>query len=90
MLEHQTLVGKFLNKLKVPNALKEESYDLNRTVGIDLKSIFVRLTEDGLLGLDTLSSPPRLCTDTGSSQNSSSYRNASVNFHGDDYEILNI
>ena len=40
---------------------------------------------------DTLSSPPRLCTDTSSSsQNSSRYRNMSANLYEDEYKILNI
>ena len=60
----------------------------NKTVGKDLESIYAR--EDELLGSDTLSSPPRLCTDTSSSQNSSRYRNVSSKLAGDDYEILNI
>ena len=43
-----------------------------------------------MLGSDTLSSPPRLCTDTTSSQNSSRYRNVSSDLDGQDYEIINI
>ena len=43
-----------------------------------------------MLGSDTLSSPRRLCTDTSSSQNSSSYRNVSSDLDGEDYEFLNI
>ena len=82
--------GEVLEPLKAPNVLKEENHDFNRTVGIDLESIYARLREDELLGSDTLSSPPRLCTDTSSSQNSSRYRNVSSQLDGDDYEILNI
>ena len=70
--------------------MKEENHDFNRTVGINLESIYARLREDELLGSDTLSSPPRLCTDTSSSQNSSRYRNVSSDLDGEDYEILNI
>ena len=38
---------------------------------------------------NALSSPPRLFTDTFSSQNSSRYLNVSGNLEGDDYEMLN-
>ena len=82
--------GEVLGPLKEPNVSKEENHDFNRTVGIDLKSIYDSLTEHESLGSDTLSSPPRLCTDTSSSQNASSYRNVSANLDGDNYEILNI
>ena len=64
--------------------------DFNRTVGIDFGSIYTRLREDELLGSDTSSSPPRICTDTSSSQNSSRYRNVSSDLDGEDHEILNI
>ena len=64
--------------------------DFNRTVGIDFGSIYTRLREDELLGSDTSSSPPRIYTDTSSSQNSSRYRNVSSDLDGEDHEILNI
>ena len=67
--------GEVLEPLKAPNVLKKENHDFNRIVGIYLEGVYARLTEDELLGLDTLSFPPRLCTDT--SQNSSRYRNVS-------------
>ena len=51
--------------------------------------MYASLTEDELLDSNTLSSPPRLETDS-SSQNSYRYRNASADLDGDDYEILNI
>ena len=50
-----------LEPRKAPNVLKEENHDFNRTIGINLESIYARLREDELLGSDTLSSPPRLC-----------------------------
>ena len=78
--------GEVLEPLKAPNVLKEENHDFNRTGGIDLESIYVRLREDELFSSDTLSSLPRLSTDT-SSQNSSWYRNVSSDLDG---EILNI
>ena len=81
---------KVLERLKDPNASKEENHDFKRTVGIDLESIYARLKEDELLGSDKLSSPPRLCTDTSSSQNSSRYRKVSSDLDGEDYEILDI
>ena len=81
--------GEVLEPLKAPNVLKKENHDFNRIVGIDLEGIYARLTEEELLGLDTLSSPSRLCTDT-SSQNSSRYRNVSSDLDGEDYQILNI
>ena len=82
--------GEVLETLKEPNVSKEENHDFKRTVGIDLESIYARLKEDELLGSDKLSSPPRLCTDTSSSQNSSRYRNVSSDLDGEDYEILDI
>ena len=77
--------GEVLETLKEPNASKEEKH-----VGIDLESIYARLKEDELLGSDKLSTPPRLCTDTSSSQNSSRYRNLCSELDGEDYEILDI
>ena len=68
--------GEVLEPLKAPNVLKKENHNFNRIVGIYLEGVHARLTEDELLGLDTLSFPPRLCTDT-SSQNSSRYRTVS-------------
>ena len=70
--------------------MKEEYHDFKRTVGIiyDLKIIYTRLKENELLDSDTLSSRPRLCTDT-SFQNLSRYRNVSANLGRDIYEILN-
>ena len=59
--------GEVFETRKAPNVLKEENHDFNRTVGINLESIYARLREDELLGSDTLFSPPRLCTDTSSS-----------------------
>ena len=59
------------------------------TVGIDLKSIYTTLTEDELLGSDTLSSPPRRCTDT-SSENLSRYGNVSADLDGDAQEFKRI
>ena len=47
------------------------------------------LTDDELIGSDIFSSPRRLCIDL-LSQNSSRFRNMSVNLDGSDYEILNI
>ena len=57
---------------------------------IGLGNIYTGLREDELLGSDTSSSPPRICTDTSSSQNSSRYRKASSDLDGGDHEILNI
>ena len=82
--------GEVLETLKEPNASKEKNHGFKRTVGIDLESIYARLKEDELLGSDKLSSPPRLCTDTSSSQNSSRYRNMSSDLDGEDCEILDI
>ena len=76
--------GKILEQLKALNVLKEENLVFNRTVGIGIKSIYARLTENELLGSDVLSSLPRLCTDTSTSQNQSSYRNVSANLDVDD------
>ena len=81
--------GEVINPLKAPNVMKEENHDFNKTVGIDLESIYARLREDELSGSDTLSSPPRHCTDISSYQSSSRYRNMSPDFDGEDYEILN-
>lgn len=64
-----------------------QNYDLNRTEGKDLKSIYVRLTEDQMLGSHRLG-PPRLCIDT--SKKLSRYFNMSANFVENDYEVLNI
>lgn len=52
-------------------------------------SIYLMLTDDELIGSDIFSSPRRLCIDL-LSQNSSRFRNMSVNLDGSDYEILNI
>ena len=82
--------GEVLETLKEANASKEENHGFKRTVGIDLESIYARLKEDEFLGSDKLSSPPRLCTDTSSSQNSSRYRNMSSDLDGEDCEILDI
>lgn len=68
--------------------MKEENHDFKRTAGINLQSIYARLTENELLDSDTLSSPPRLCTNTFFSQILSRYRNVSANLDGDNYEIL--
>ena len=43
-----------------------------------------------MLGSDTSSSPPGICTGTSSSQNSSRYRNVSLDLDREDHEILNI
>ena len=59
--------GEVLEPQKALNVLKEENHNLNRTVGMNLESICARLREDELLDSDTLSSPPRLCTDSSSS-----------------------
>ena len=49
MLEHQTFAGKEqFEQLKAPNVLKEENQYFNRTVGIDLKSMYPTLSEDQL------------------------------------------
>ena len=61
-------------QLKAPNSLKKENHDFNISVGIDLNSIYARLTEDELLSSDALYSPPRLRTYICSYQNSSSHR----------------
>ena len=89
-VETSNFGGEVLETLKEPNTSKEENDDFKRTVGIDLESIYARLKEDELLGSDKLSSPPRLCTDTSSSQNYSRYRNVSSDLDGEDYEILDI
>ena len=89
-VETSNFGGEVLETLKEPNASKEENHDYKRTVGIDLESIYARLKEDELLGSDKLSFPPRLCTDTSSSQNSSRCRNVSSDLDGEDYEILDI
>ena len=57
---------------------------------IDLGSIYTSLREDDLLDSDTSSSPPRICTDTSSSQNSSRYRKVSSDIDGENNEILNV
>ena len=44
--------GEVLETRKAPNVLKEENHDFNRTVGINLESIYARLREDELLGSD--------------------------------------
>ena len=80
--------GEVLEPLQALNVLKEENHNFNRTVVINLKSIYARLREDELLRPDTLSSPPRLCTDTFSSQNLSRYIDVSSDIDGEDYEIL--
>ena len=79
-----------LEPLKGLNILNVENDDSNRTLGIELEGISARLREDELLGSNTLSSPPWLCTDNSSAHNSSRYRNVSSDLDGDDYEILNI
>ena len=43
-----------------------------------------------MLGSDTSSSALGICTDTSSSQNSSRYRNVSLDLDTEDHEILNI
>ena len=82
--------GEVYVSLKVPNVLKEENHDFHRMRSIGLGNIYTGLREDELLGSDTSSSPPRICTDTFSSQNSSRYRKASSDLDGEDHEILNI
>lgn len=51
--------------------------------------MYLMLTDDELIGSDIFSSPRRFCIDL-LSQNSSRFRNMSVNLDGSDYEILNI
>ena len=82
--------GEVLELRKAGNVLKEKNHDFNRTLDINSESLYARHREDELLHSDTLSSPPKLYTDTSSSQNSSRYRNVSSDIDGDDYEILNI
>ena len=62
-----------LEPLKGLNILNVENDDCNRTLGIELEGISARLREDELLGSNTLSSPPWLCTDNSSAHNSSRY-----------------
>ena len=59
-------------------------------IDIDLGSIYTRLRGDELLGSETSSSLPRICTDTSSSQNSSRYGNVSSDLDREYNEILNI
>ena len=42
--------GEVLEPRKTPNVLKEENHNFNRTVGINLESIYARLRVDELLG----------------------------------------
>ena len=42
--------GEVLEPRKAPNVLKEENHNFNRTVGINLESIYARLRVDELLG----------------------------------------
>ena len=74
-------VRHMLRHCKVLEHQTQENQDFDKTVGIDLECMYTRLREDELLGSDTLSSRPRLCTDT-SSQNSSRYRNVSSDLDG--------